>query len=355
MWARVAVPLQEPAMNETDSREKPTESVLAESTRLREENARLRRLLAEHGIPIPPAASSNEAPSRAQEKLSKPTLTDKASQRIALFRSLFRGREDVYAVRWEQTNGRVGYAPRADRDWRAYFEAKESDRKKVDRKTRKFRPLTDDVVRRHLMGEHTVGIYPLLLDETCWFLAVDFDKSTWQQDAGAFLDTCREVGVPAALERSRSGDGGHVWIFFDRPIPAVTARKLGCLVLTRTMERRHQVGLDSYDRFFPNQDTMPKGGFGNLIALPLQKNPRKIGNSVFVDAEFRPYRDQWAFLSTLQRMSTDATGELVAAAQSTGDLIGSVVGRDETEMHETLGTCLPSRNRRERPIEESPS
>ncbi len=352
MWARVAVPLQEPAMNETDSREKPTESVLAESTHLREENARLRRLLAEHGIPIPPAASSNEAPSRAQEKLSKPTLTDKASQRIAVFRSLFRGREDVYAVRWEQTNGRVGYAPRADRDWRAYFEAKESDRKKVDRKTRKFRPLTDDVVRRHLMGEHTVGIYPLLLDETCWFLAVDFDKSTWQQDAGAFLDTCREVGVPAALERSRSGDGGHVWIFFDRPIPAVTARRLGCLVLTRTMERRHQVGLDSYDRFFPNQDTMPKGGFGNLIALPLQKNPRKIGNSVFVDAEFRPYRDQWAFLSTLQRMSTDATGELVAAAQSTGDLIGVRIGRDEDGDARDPWNLPPSRSRRERPIEE---
>ena len=176
--------------------------------------------------------------------------------------------------------------------------AKDEERKKVDRQTRKFRPLTDDVVRAHLVGEHTVGIYPLLQDETCWFLAVDFDKKTWQKDAAAFLATCHELNVPAALERSRSGNGGHVWIFFDRAIPATTARKLGCAVLTRTMESRHQVGLDSYDRFFPNQDTMPKGGFGNLIALPLQKIPRASGNSVFVDSKFRPYPDQWGFLAT---------------------------------------------------------
>ena len=201
------------------------------------------------------------------------------------------------------------------------------------------------------MGEHTIGVYPLLLDETCWFLAVDFDKKTWQQDAGGFLETCREFSVPAALERSRSGDGGHVWIFFDRAIPASTARKLGCAILTRTMERRHQVGLDSYDRFFPNQDTLPTGGFGNLIALPLQRIPRKAGNSVFVDAEFRPYRDQWGFLSTLPRMSAEAAGELVSAAQSTGDLIGVRISRDEAGDERDPWTLPPSRKRRERPIE----
>ena len=338
-------------MNESDSKGKSIESTPAELIRLRDENARLRRLLAEHSIPIPPVASSSEALSRAQEKPGNPTLPDRASQRIALFRSLFRGRDDVYAVRWEQPNGRTGYAPKADRNWRAYLDAKESDRKKVDRQTRRFRPLTDDVVRMHLMGEHTIGVYSLLLDETCWFLAVDFDKKTWKQDAGAFLDTCREIGVPAALERSRSGDGGHVWIFFVRPIPAVTARKLGCLVLTRTMERRHQVGLDSYDRFFPNQDTMPKGGLGNLIALPLQRTPRKTGNSVFVDAAFRPYPDQWAFLSTLQRMSSEAADELVSAAQSTGDLIGVRISRDGDGDPEDPWNLPPSRKQRERPVE----
>jgi hypothetical protein len=130
------------------------------------------------------------------------------------------------------------------------------------------------------------------------------------------------LNVPAALERSRSGKGGHIWIFFERALPAITARKLGCLLLTRTMERRHQVGLDSYDRFFPNQDTMPKGGFGNLIALPLQFAPRKAGNSVFIDSDFRVLPDQWQFLSTIRRLSADAAEEIVAAAQRKGDLIG---------------------------------
>jgi hypothetical protein len=132
--------------------------------------------------------------------------------------------------------------------------AKDKDRKKGDRQTRKFRPLTQEVVRGHLVGDHTVGIYPLLQDETCWLLAVDFDKKTWQKDAAAFLAACREMNVPALLERSRSGNGGHVWIFFKQAIPAIIARKLGCAILTRTMEFRHQLGLESYDRFFPNQD-----------------------------------------------------------------------------------------------------
>lgn len=114
------------------------------------------------------------------------------------------------------------------------------------------------MVENHLLGTETIGVYPLLPDETCWFLAVDFDKNTWQADSLAFLDTCRGLNVPASLERSRSGNGGHIWIFFDRPIPAITARKLGCVILTQTMERRHQLGLDSYDRFFPSQYTMPR-------------------------------------------------------------------------------------------------
>ena len=133
------------------------------------------------------------------------------------------------------------------------------------------------------MGKETIGVYALLPDETCWFLAADFDKTTWEYDSLAFLETCQELNVPAALERSRSGKGRPHLDLLERALPAITARKLGCVLLTRTMERRHQVGLDSYDRFFPNQDTMPKGGFGNLIALPLQRAPRKQDNSVFID------------------------------------------------------------------------
>ena len=324
------------------------ESALAESRSLRDENAQLRRLLAEHGIPISEIPLENRAPAPTGEPLGdRTTVSGKAEQRIALFRSLFRGREDVYAVRWESPDGRSGYAPKADRDWKAYLGANDADRKKVDRQTRKLRPLTDEVVRGHLMGEHTIGIYPLLRDETCWFLAVDFDKKAWQQDAAAFLATCQELGVPAALERSRSGNGGHVWIFFDRGVPAATARKLGCAILTRTMERRHQVGLDSYDRFFPNQDTIPKGGFGNLIALPLQKVPRQAGNSVFVDSEFRPYPDQWGFLSELRRMPADAAQALVLEAQRKGDLVGVGISVADDESGQEPWTSPPSQKRRE--------
>ena len=203
-------------------------------------------------------------------------------------------------------------SPAALKDWKAINSSKPEDRKKVDRNTRKFLPLTDTVIENHLLGKETIGIYPLLPDETCWFLAVDFDKKTWSDDSRAFLDTCQELKVPAALERSRSGNGGHVWIFFDHALPANTARKLGCAILTRTMERRHQLGLDSYDRIFPNQDTMPKGGLGNLIALPLQFAPRKSGNSVFINADLCPYPDQWEFLSTIRRMSTAAAEEVIA-------------------------------------------
>ena len=323
---------------------------LAEVRRLREENARLRSLLIEHGLHIPetpPTTGMSRTTSTPPTSGQSPVGT--AEQRIELFRSLFRGRDDVYAIRWQSADGRFGYMPKADRDWKSYLRAKDEERRKVDRLTRKFRPLTDDVVRAHLVGEHTIGIYPLLLDETCWLLAVDFDKKTWQKDATAFLAVCHELKVPAALERSRSGNGGHVWIFFERAIPATTARKLGCAILTRTMESRHQVGLDSYDRFFPNQDTMPKGGLGNLIALPLQKVPRANGNSVFVDAEFHPYPDQWGFLASLEKMSADAVDAVVLEAQRRGDLIGVRISIAEDEGQDPW-TLLPSQKRVERPI-----
>ncbi len=336
-------------MSEPDPKLLNLESALAETRRLREENARLQRLLQEHGIQIPVFPFTDGIPVATSAPSGACTPVLKAEQRIALFRDLFHGRDDVYAVRWENAHGRSGYMPKADRDWKAYLRAKDEDRKKVDHQTRKFRPLTDEVVRGHLVGDHTIGIYPLLQDETCWFLAVDFDKKTWQKDATAFLAVCCELNVPAALERSRSGNGGHVWIFFDRAIRATTARKLGCAILTRAMESRHQLGLDSYDRFFPNQDTMPKGGLGNLVALPLQKLPRAGGNSVFVDGEFRPYGDQWAFLASAKRMPVSAAEAVVLEAQRSGDLIGVRISSAEDEAQDPW-TLPPSRKRPERPI-----
>jgi superfamily II DNA or RNA helicase len=323
-----------------------------ENQRLREENARLRHLLTVHGVSIPQFASDESRSTQPQEPAAEETKEERAHKRIALYRSLFRGREDVYARRWESADGRHGYSPAALKDWKAINSSRPEDRKRVDQKTRRFLVLTDAVIENHLLGKETIGIYPLLQDESCWFLAVDFDKKTWADDSRAFLDTWREFGVHAALERSRSGNGAHAWIFFENQLPASTARKVGCAILTRTMEHRHQLGLDSYDRLFPNQDTMPKGGFGNLIALPLQFAPRRSGNSLFVDAELRPYPDQWEFLSSIRRLSTAAAEKIIAQAQSNGDLIGVRISVADDEDGKDPWTLPPSRKRLERVIEE---
>jgi len=229
--------------------------------------------------------------------------------KIALFRSLFRGREDVYPRRFEnRKTGRVGYSPACANEWVPGI-CEKPRIKCSECPHQRFLPVTDEVIRWHLSGQDghgrsfVMGVYPMLLDETCLFLAADFDKTTWQEDAAAVLQTCRRMGLPAAVERSRSGKGGHIWFFFDEPVPASLARKLGAHILTETMERRPNVGLDSYDRLFPNQDTLPQGGFGNLIALPLQKRPRNSGNSVFLDEQFVPFPDQWQFLSSTRRIS----------------------------------------------------
>ncbi len=168
-----------------------------------------------------------------------------------------------------------------------------------------------------------MGVYPLLADETCWFLAADFDKRSWQDDVAAFTETCREKGVPVAVERSRSGNGAHAWFFFAAPVAANVARRMGCYLLTETMSRRHEVGMDSYDRFFPNQDTMPSGGFGNLIALPLQRVPRLAGNTVFLDEEFKPFADQWAFLASVRRIDVGAAELIAREASRSGLVVGA--------------------------------
>lgn len=131
------------------------------------------------------------------------------------------------------------------------------------------------MVTDHLSGKKTIGVYAMFPDETCRFLAADFDGPSWKEDVEAFIESCRHLEVPASVERSRSGNGAHVWILFAEPLSAGLARKLGFLLVTLTMDRRPELGLKSYDRFFPSQDTLPKGGFGNLVALPLQKEPRE--------------------------------------------------------------------------------
>ena len=266
---------------------------------LRAENARLTGLLVSHGIAWRAPAT---APIAADADLEPSRLS--TAEKVALFGRLFRGRTDVYPLRWEsKTSGKSGYAPACANEWRAGV-CEKPRIKCGDCSNRLLIPLTDGVIYKHLAGEHTVGVYALMPDDTCYFLAVDFDEADWREDARAFMQSCRELGVPAALEVSRSGNGAHVWIFFAGRVSARDARRLGTALISHTCARTRQLKLSSYDRLFPNQDTMPKGGFGNLIALPLQKRPREMGGSVFVDEALQAYADQWAFLASIQAMAT---------------------------------------------------
>lgn len=279
-----------------------------ETQSLREENDRLKALLTRHGI------SWEEKPvaSFESEAASAHLSTD---GKVALFRRLFRGRTDVYPFRWESAKGKSGYSPACGNEWKPGI-CNKPRITCVDCDQRLFLQVTDQVVYDHLAGKHTIGVYPLLTDDSCYFLAADFDEAGWRDDARAFMGSCHELSIPAALEISRSGKGAHVWIFFRDPVPAREARHIGAALISRTCDRTRQLSLSSYDRFFPNQDTLPKGGFGNLIALPLQKQLRDQGRSVFVDESFTPYPDQWGFLASLRPMSRAELEQTILWASS---------------------------------------
>lgn len=270
------------------------------------------------------------------------TNESEEKQKIAIFRSLFRGREDVFPRRFEsKRTDKSGYQPVCRNEWIKPF-CQKPKIKCGECEKRDFTPITDDVIRKHLVGvdptdryqrEYVIGVYPMLLDETCWFLVVDFDKETWREDSSAYLKASWVINVPAVLERSRSGNGGHIWIFFSESIPAKLARQLGAFILTQAMESRPEMGFDSYDRFFPSQDTLPKGGLGNLIALPLQKKPREKGNSLFVDENLNPYPDQWNFLAKVRRMNLAQVQSIVDKAAYQGGILGvRFVSSDEDEI-----------------------
>ncbi len=275
-------------------------SELQELQQLREDNARLKALLTHHGIdcedrpaPEPEAPPVGPVPASVQF-----TTADK----IALFRRLFRGRTDVYPQRWESSKGTSGYSPACGNEWKPGLCHKPRV-KCGDCTKRLLLPVTNQVIYDHLAGKQTVGVYPLLTDNSCYLLAADFDEADWREDVRAFMRSCRELRIPAALEISRSGNGAHIWIFFADPVPAREVRQLGAALISHTCDRTRQLSLSSYDRLFPNQDTLPKGGFGNLIALPLQKQPREQGHSLFVDEHFEPYPDQWGFLASIRPLS----------------------------------------------------
>jgi len=278
-----------------------------ELERLRAENARLLALLDAHGIDARPSAGTPINLSTLEPSRLSP------DEKVVLFRRLFRGRIDTYPIRWESKAGKSGYSPACANEWRPGI-CEKPRIKCSDCGNRLLVQLSDHIIYDHLAGRHTIGVYPLLADDTCHFLAVDFDKTDWREDARAFQRSCTELGVPAALEISRSGNGAHVWIFFKSAVPAREARRLGTAMISHTCARTRQLKLTSYDRLFPNQDTVPKGGFGNLIALPLQKTPRDQDCSVFVDEEFRPYPDQWAYLASIEPLAADTLDSAILRA-----------------------------------------
>lgn len=223
-------------------------------------------------------------------------------EKAELFLTLFRGREDIYPKRWENNKtNRSGYSPVCENEWSKPICQKPAI-KCTDCSYQKFSPLNTSAVGNHLRGSATIGTYAIRADDTCKFLACDFDESSWQADLLAYSETAKSLGIDVAMERSRSGKGGHAWIFFADPVPARLARSLGTLIIAKCSERNIRLSLESYDRFFPTQDFLPRGGFGNLIALPLQKTPREAGNSCFVDESFNVIADQWAFLASVRRL-----------------------------------------------------
>ena len=286
---------------------------------LHKENEVLKSLLKIHGV---------EYETRMKEDMNKPiyslvsvpTITLSIDERIRLFQSLFKGREDVFARRWfSKTTGKSGYQPVCINEWKQGI----CDKKKyrcVICPNRNFAPLTSQDMYRHLEGKDeyccdVVGLYAIMQDNNCAFLCADFDdkncKYGYKEDVLAYVGVCREWLIPYAIERSRSGNGAHVWIFFEAPLPASKARRLGNAILTEAMTRNGQMSFNSYDRFFPNQDYLPEGGFGNLVALPLQGQARRKENSVFVDNDFLVYKDQWAFLYNLKKIQESTIDQLL--------------------------------------------
>jgi superfamily II DNA or RNA helicase len=253
-----------------------------------------------------------------------------AEFKLSVFAGLFRGREDVFPVRWEKGDRtRSGWSPSCRNEWKPGVCGKPTV-KCGECPNQAFRAPDRTELLAHLQGRQVMGVYPVLADDTCWLLTIDLDRHSWGEDVEAIRDACRELDVVAAVERSRSGAGAHVWFFFEEPVPAALARRFGLMVLTAAMARCPTLTMASYDRLFPSQDTLPKGGFGNLVALPLQREARDLGNTLFVDAHGESVEDQWVYLSSLPRIGRELLERLVAAGERDGTILGVPEAPDDT-------------------------
>jgi superfamily II DNA or RNA helicase len=293
--------------------------LLGENSRLIKENDRLKAQL---GITMRKPSENQIAESTGEKNMlgDEPTGSTSFSavnyasdsiSKIKLFMSLFKGRDDVYAEKWQsKKKATSGYSPVCLNQWQVGLCGK--PKTSCSRCANQlYAALDEQVIENHLRGSIVAGIYPMLIDETCHFLAMDFDEACWQDDVITVREVCAEFYIPLAVERSQSGNGAHLWFFFENRLPAALARKFGAAILTYSMIRRHEIHFKSYDRLFPSQDTMPKGGFGNLIALPFQKSARKNNNSEFINESFESYSDQWAFLSSIQKISEGRIENLI--------------------------------------------
>lgn len=226
-------------------------------------------------------------------------------QQFEIFLSLFRGRTDVYAKRWQKGN-KHGYSPAYEFDWSEFMSHRAKGGTMHNFKNKQKLPLTKEVIKNHLLGKYTVGIYPLLENNDCNFIVADFDKKNWKQDCRNFVKTCLNYKVPVYLERSRSGNGVHAWIFFEQSYPAEKIRKLVFELLREALNISEFQKEISFDRLFPNQDILPKGGFGNLIALPLNGKSIEQNNTVFIGLQsLKPIKDQWKVLENIKRVSIE--------------------------------------------------
>lgn len=288
------------------------------------------------------------SPRAEPPQLRLPMTTDlpvprTGAAKVRLFSTLFRGRTDVFPKRWENAKqGRSGYAPACANEWvRGVCEKPKV--KCGECPNQAFIAVEDRIIADHLAGKYTTGVYPLLPGDTCWFVAVDFDEEAWTDDVSAFVETCRGHALSPAVERSRSGNGAHVWFFFTAPVPARDARDMASFLLTETMRLRRELTLESYDRLFPSQDTLPRGGFGNLIALPFQFHPRKLGNSLFVDSHFKAFswEQQWQFLAGVERLEPDRVRALAKEAVRTARVLAIPLPSSEGEEGDGEGDETP--------------